>query len=75
MSADVRFSMSVPVLDALRRIVQRDFLRDVEEQKRIMTLPEAERTEPYRAMMRRESDRALVERTLGFDGAKSEIGS
>jgi hypothetical protein len=74
MTAEVKFTMSVPALDALRRIVQRDFLRDVEENKRIMQLPAAERSEPLRQLMRNESERGIVERTLGFDGAQDEIG-
>lgn len=71
---EVKFVMTVAALDALRRIVQRDFERDVKDNERVMKLPESERTEPLRQHMRNEHDRGLVERTLGFDGSKNEIG-
>jgi hypothetical protein len=72
---EVKFTMSVPALDALRRIVRRDFDRDVAEHNRIMELPEKERSaEELRQLMRNEHDRGLVERTMGFDGTTDEIG-
>lgn len=74
MVTEVKFTMSVPAFDALRRIVQRDFMADQRENERIMKLPESERNGPIRETMRHESDRGLVERTLGFDSSKDEIG-
>lgn len=74
MPTEVKFTIPVPALDALRRIIQRDFLHDAEEHKRIMQLPEKDRTEPLRRLMRNESDRGVVERTIGFDGSKNERG-
>ena len=74
MAAEVKFTISVPALDALRRIVQRDFFNDTELHKRIQALPEGERSEGHRLLLRNEQDRMIVERSLGFDGSKNEKG-
>ena len=74
MSTEVKFTIPVPTLDALRRIVKRDYEHDVAEHKRIMGLPEAERPALLRAQMRNESDRDQVARSLGFQEAKDERG-
>lgn len=71
---EVKFSMSVPAFDALRRICKRDFDNDRAENARLLRLPEAERTEGLYELMRNENDRGMVERTLGFDSSTNERG-
>lgn len=76
MTAEVKFSISVPALDALRRIVRRDFERDQVTQNANLALPEKERDKDWaRTAYRNEGDRALIERCLGFEADKDEIGS
>jgi hypothetical protein len=76
MTAEVKFSIPVPALDALRRIMRRDFDHDQQVQKAQLALPEKERDKEWaRTAYRNESDRALIERALGFEADKDEIGS
>ena len=75
MPAEVKFTMPIPTLDALRRIVRRDFEHDATISRMQMDLPEKERnTVILRELIRREGERELIERTLGFDGTRDEIG-
>jgi hypothetical protein len=77
LQTEVKFTMSISALDALRLIVQRDFLHDVEENKRAIAMPQEDpkRMEIMRELFRHEGQRALIERTLGFDGSKNEMGA
>lgn len=75
MSAEVKFSIPVPTLDALRRIVRRDFERDRDAHQRELALPEKQRDQNVlRALLRHEGDRDQVERALGFQADKDEVG-
>lgn len=75
MSAEVKFSIPVPTLDALRRIMRRDFDNDRATHSRELALPEKERDQNVlRALMRHEGDRDQVERALGVQSDKDEVG-
>jgi len=76
MTAEIKFSMPVSALDALRRIMRRDYKQDCTDKILAFEMPEShpKRVEVLRGCLRHENERDLLERVLGIDSAKDEIG-